>query len=109
MSNQTLFIQILYLFLSYVFTTILPAVDSLTTKYIQTGFENFLIWVEHNLVAGVFAFMFVYFAATVAFVPGFILSLGSGFVFGSAVGVGPGVVLATVAVFVGASLGAIVR
>lgn len=82
-------------------------IDSLTTKYISTGFQEFLTWIESNLVAGVFAFMGVYFIATVCFVPGSLLTLGSGFVFGSAVGVGNGVVLASVAVFVGASLGSI--
>jgi len=82
-------------------------VDSLTNKHIISGFQAFLQWIETNLVAGVFAFMGVYFVATVAFMPGSILTLGSGFVFGKAVGLGPGVALATVAVFVGASLGAI--
>jgi uncharacterized membrane protein YdjX (TVP38/TMEM64 family) len=84
-------------------------VDSLTTKNIQAGLQIFLEWIESNLVAGVFAFMGVYFVATVAFVPGSILTLGSGFVFGGAVGLGPGIALATIAVFVGASLGAIAR
>ena len=54
-----------------------------------------------------FAFIGVYFIATVCFVPGALLTLGSGFVFGSAVGVGFGVVLASLSVFVGAALGSI--
>ena len=83
-------------------------IDSLTNQHISTGFQELLTWIESNLVAGVFAFMGVYFIATVCFVPGSLLTLGSGFVFGSAVGVGFGVVLASVAVFVGASLGSIV-
>lgn len=83
-------------------------VDSVTNKYIITGFQNFLQWIESNLLAGVFAFVAVYFVATVLFVPGSILTLGSGFVFGKAVGLGPGVAMATAAVFIGASLGAIV-
>ena len=53
--------------------------------------------------------MGVYFIATVCFVPGSILTLGIGFVLGKAVGLGPGVALATATVFVGASAGAIVR
>lgn len=84
-------------------------IDSLTTKHITGGFESFLEWIDQNLVAGVFAFMGVYFVATVAFVPGSILTLGIGFVLGKAVGLGAGVALATIAVFVGASLGAIAR
>ena len=83
-------------------------IDSLTNKKISTGFQQFLTWIESNLVAGVFAFMGVYFIATVCFVPGSLLTLGSGFVFGSAVGVGYGVVLASLSVFVGATLGSIV-
>jgi len=83
-------------------------VDSVTNKYIISGFQTFLEWIEDNLVAGVFAFMGVYFVATVCFIPGSILTLGSGFIFGKAIGLGPGVALATLAVFVGASLGAIV-
>ena len=73
-------------------------IDSLTNQHISTGFQEFLTWIESNLVAGVFAFMGVYFIATVCFVPGSLLTLGSGFVFGSAVGVGYGVVLASLAV-----------
>lgn len=51
----------------------------------------------------------MYCVATVAFVPGAILTLGGGFVFGKALGLGPGIALASAAVFVGASLGAIAR
>jgi len=52
-------------------------------------------------------FICVYFVATILFIPGSILTLGAGFVFGSAFGLGPGVALASLSVFVGASLGAI--
>jgi hypothetical protein len=84
-------------------------IDSLTAKRITSGFQSFLTWMETNLIAGIFAFTFVYFAATVLFVPGSILTLGSGFVFGTLMGLGPGVALASGVVLVGASLGAIVR
>jgi uncharacterized membrane protein YdjX (TVP38/TMEM64 family) len=84
-------------------------VDSLTTKNVQTGLRVFLEWIQSNPVAGAFAFVGVYVAATVAFLPGSILTLGGGFVFGGAFGLGPGIVLATSAVFVGAGLGAIAR
>jgi hypothetical protein len=84
-------------------------IDSLTTKHIASGFQSFLTWMETHLIAGAFAFTFVYFAATVLFVPGSILTLGSGFVFGTLMGLGPGVALASAVVLVGASLGSIVR
>jgi uncharacterized membrane protein YdjX (TVP38/TMEM64 family) len=50
----------------------------------------------------------VYFVATIIFVPGALLTLGSGYVFSLAFGLGPGVALGTLVVFLGASAGAIV-
>jgi uncharacterized membrane protein YdjX (TVP38/TMEM64 family) len=49
----------------------------------------------------------VYFLATVLFIPASLLTLGAGFVFASAFGLGGGIALATLAVFIGACLGAI--
>ena len=46
--------------------------------------------------------------ATVLFIPGSILTLGAGFVFSMAFGLGAGVVLGTISVFFGASFGAII-
>lgn len=82
-------------------------VDSATNKHIASGFNAFLEWIETNPGWGALAFTGVYCVATVAFVPGAILTLGGGFVFGKALGLGPGIALASAAVFVGASLGAI--
>jgi len=82
-------------------------VDSLTTGYIRTGVQTFLEWIEENPVPGIFVFMVVYLLATVLFVPGSILTLGAGFVFANAFGLGFGVLLGTVSVFCGASAGAI--
>eukprot|EP00934_Nitzschia_sp_Nitz4_P000565 Nitzschia sp. Nitz4//scaffold11_size288233//244348//245244//NITZ4_000813-RA/size288233-processed-gene-0.185-mRNA-1//1//CDS//3329534191//565//frame0 len=69
--------------------------------------DTFLEWIEENPVEGLFAFIVVYFAATVLFVPGSILTLGAGFVFANAFGLGVGVLLGTLSVFVGASAGAV--
>ena len=80
-------------------------VDSTTNRYVAQGIQTFLRWFEENPVAGLFAFMGVYFLATVLFVPGSILTLGAGFVFANAFGLGWGVLLATVAVFCGAVAG----
>mmetsp|Transcript_739 Transcript_739/g.1098 ORF Transcript_739/g.1098 Transcript_739/m.1098 type:complete len:292 (-) Transcript_739:351-1226(-) len=82
-------------------------VDSLTNQYVKQLVEDFLAWIENNPVAGVFAFIGVYFLATVLFIPGSVLTLGSGFVFANAFGLGLGVYLASVSVFFGASTGAI--
>jgi len=82
-------------------------VDSATDNRAGATVSAFLEWIESNVIAGVFAFMGVYFVATVLFVPGSVLTLGGGFVFGKALGLGRGVALASSAVFIGASLGAI--
>ena len=67
-------------------------------------------------------YILVYFIATIALLPGSILTLGAGFIFGNAVNLGgsgnsggsgsdlvAGVALASCIVFIGASAGAIVR
>lgn len=81
-------------------------VDSFTTAYIRTGIQTFLEWIEANPVPGIFIFMVVYLIATVLFIPGSILTLGAGFVFANAFGLGVGVLLGTISVFLGASAGA---
>jgi len=83
-------------------------VDSQQNNYVKNGIVAFLEWIENNIVAGVFCFIGVYFLATILWVPGSILTLGAGFVFSSALdSLGWGLLLATGAVWVGASLGAI--
>jgi len=82
--------------------------DSLTNKNVKKGIDIFLQWIQDNPIPGVFAFMGVYFIATVLFIPGSILTLGSGFIFANVFGLGVGVLLASIAVFIGASAGAVV-
>lgn len=77
-------------------------------KNISRISREFLQWVEENPTIGVLAFIGVYVVATVLFIPGSVLTLGSGFIFAKVFGLGIGVLLATLAVFVGASLGAII-
>lgn len=83
-------------------------VDSLTAKNVISFIDGFLSWVEDNAVPGFFVFMIVYFFATILFVPGSVLTLGAGFVFANAFGLGWGIFLGTLSVFFGASGGAIV-
>ena len=59
-------------------------VDTQTNNYVRDVIFAFLEWIEQNVVAGVFAFMAVYFVATIFWVPGLILTLGAGFVFSAA-------------------------
>ena len=64
-------------------------VDSFTAGNVRTGIDDFLTWVEDNPIPNFFAFMVVSFVATILFVPGSILTLGSGFLFANAFGLGP--------------------
>jgi uncharacterized membrane protein YdjX (TVP38/TMEM64 family) len=110
-------------------------VDTATTGYVRDGVVTFLDWIEENPIPGFFLFVIgekwrrqadsdtipcilltlflfflhdaVYLVATVLFIPGSILTLGAGFVFSSAFGLGAGVALGTISVFIGASIGAI--
>ena len=69
--------------------------------------RSFLQWVEANPGGGVLVFMLVIFCTTLLFIPGVILTFGSGYVFTNAFGLGIGVLLGSTAVFVGVSAGAI--
>lgn len=91
--------------LTLVALVIFVIIDSTSNRYVAKGIQTFLEWFEKNPVAGLFAFMGVYFLATVLFIPGSILTLGAGFVFANAFGLGWGVLLATVSVFFGAVAG----
>mmetsp|Transcript_21637 Transcript_21637/g.43440 ORF Transcript_21637/g.43440 Transcript_21637/m.43440 type:complete len:326 (-) Transcript_21637:237-1214(-) len=78
----------------------------------ELGFVNdilmsFLRWVADHPIEGVFAFAAVYAVATILFIPGSILTLGAGFIFGRALGLALGIVLGSTSVFIGATTGAI--
>jgi uncharacterized membrane protein YdjX (TVP38/TMEM64 family) len=64
----------------------------------QIWLRNALEWIDNLGTTGIYAFIAIYIIATVAFLPGSILTLGAGVVFG--------VVLGSVYVFVGATIGA---
>ena len=82
-------------------------VDSIFLGISQPIIISFLKWVKHNPWPGVFAFAAVYCLCTILLIPGTILTLGAGYVFGEAFGLGVGMALATLSVFLGASSGAI--
>jgi uncharacterized membrane protein YdjX (TVP38/TMEM64 family) len=60
--------------------------------------KTVLVWIDALGTLGVIAFILIYVVATVAFIPGSVLTLGAGVVFG--------VVAGSIYVFIGASLGA---
>lgn len=69
--------------------------------------ETYLEWVENNPVLGAVSYILVYIAITVLFVPGSIFSVGCGYVFSQAYDPIIGVLLGSVIVFIGASIGSI--
>ncbi|CEM08577.1 unnamed protein product [Vitrella brassicaformis CCMP3155] len=81
-------------------------IDSLTSKHMVNAVRSFLERVEDNPGPGWAVFVVVYMVATVGFLPGSILTLGAGFTFVSALGIGVGLPLAISAVFIGAFMGA---
>jgi uncharacterized membrane protein YdjX (TVP38/TMEM64 family) len=82
--------------------------DSLTSKHIPSVIGKLQDWIAENPEWGVFANALVYAIATVAFVPGSLLTVASGFAFASATNSpGLGTLLGSISVFVGASVGSI--
>ena len=83
--------------------------DCRTDKACASVFlEEFIDWVGENPAAGAVLLAGVYVVAAVCFVPGSILTLGAGAAFSSALGLGWGVVVGTIAVWVGAAVGGLV-
>eukprot|EP00903_Cladosiphon_okamuranus_P008274 g7963.t1 len=75
--------------------------------FVDDILKSFLEWVEENPGLGAVAFAAVYIFTTVAFIPGSLLTLGAGLVFGRALGTGLGVLVGSLAVLVGAIVGCI--
>lgn len=97
---------IIFLFLAAV--VIFVIVDSLTNKYISSVLYSLYHWVDSYPLPGAFVLTIVVFVATLAFIPGALLTIGCGAVFGMTLGLGEGVAVGSVVVFVGASLGSVV-
>lgn len=95
------FVAIAFLSINAVMANPAFAQDSVTIPSFnpQDLLRSSLQWVESLGYIGGLAFMLIYIVATVAFIPGSILTLGAGAIFG--------VVLGSLYVFVGATLGAI--
>lgn len=68
--------------------------------YVADILKSFLEWVEENPGLGAVAFAGVYIFTTVSFIPGSLLTLGAGLVFGRALGTGLGVLVGSIAVLV---------
>lgn len=90
-------------------TVAIVILDAGTTKYVETFFSNFTDWLSTHVVSGILALIVLYIVATVLFVPGSILTIGTGFAFHRAFSesIVLAVLLSSTAVFIGASLGSI--
>jgi uncharacterized membrane protein YdjX (TVP38/TMEM64 family) len=94
--------------LSLALLVIFVVVDSLTERHVEQASESFFQWVEQHPFSGVLAVVLVYALATICFVPGSILTIGTGFAFRSAFeSFGKGLALASTSVFLGATIGSI--
>ena len=87
---------------------ILLIVDSQTTKIIPDLVSSFLVWLTDNPVPGSFLMAGCYVIATVLFVPGSALTLGTGFALSNSFGLTTGLLISTLVVFIGASVGSII-
>ena len=83
-------------------------VDAMTGKRLETASSRFVEWVALHPLMGILAVILVYITATICFVPGSALAIGTGYAFGRAFeSTVMAVVLSTTAVFIGASLGSL--
>lgn len=100
--SQFMFLMLMIFALTFIFTTE-PALGQESAPKVsgfnpQIWLKDALLWIDSLGTGGALAFIFLYIMATVAFLPGSILTLGAGVVFG--------VVMGSVYVFIGATIGA---
>ena len=85
---------------------VLVVIDSRTSHHVQNTLEILLQWMGSHRIAGILVFIGLYAVSTVLLVPGSVLTLGFAFICVNAFGLAWGMVVATVTIFLGASLGA---
>lgn len=75
---------------------------------LERALSDFTKWIKDNIVLGAFLSALLYALATVLFAPGSILTLGVGAAFVGSLGVELGMLVGVLAVWIGASVGAVV-
>ncbi len=85
----------------WIFLTIIPFLILAAWKWnLKDYLQQFVVWVQDKGTGGLVAYALVYIAACVLFIPGSILTLGAGFIFG----VVKGTALVSVSAATGATL-----
>lgn len=98
----------IFLCTTVVLVIFLVIVDFSTYHFIGHFFNFVLSWIEDNPIPGFLLSIVIYFISTILFIPVAILALGSAFVFSKDFGLVMGVLLTTIAVYIGASTGAMI-
>lgn len=96
-------------------TVVLVIIDAKTTRYLEQFYTSLMDWLSSHLFLGIIVIILLYIVATVLFIPGSILTIGTGYAFHQALqqqqysnAVILAVLCSSVAVFVGATLGSII-
>ena len=96
-------------------TIVLIFIDAQTTRYLETLYTSLVDWLSSHVLFGIFVIILIYILATILFIPGSILTIGTGYAFHQAMQqqqYSNAVILAvlgsSVAVFVGATSGSII-
>mmetsp|Transcript_27642 Transcript_27642/g.36266 ORF Transcript_27642/g.36266 Transcript_27642/m.36266 type:complete len:336 (+) Transcript_27642:153-1160(+) len=99
-----------FFFLILTASAIFVTVDFSFTQmnFIRKGLNLLLIEMEKDPYGGFILFTITYIISTVLFVPGSILTLGAGYVFSRSLGLIAGVLVASLAVQAGATIGALI-
>jgi len=71
-------------------------IDSIRHQRIENAVVQILEWVKNDPITGILAVILVYTIGTIIFVPGSVLTIGSGYAFSRAFGLGKGVALSSV-------------
>jgi len=98
------------IFLAFFFWVIIlfAAIDSLKNQHLRLFFESTFSWIEDNPIPGFFLSLMISFVCAILFIPVSIITLGSSFVFAKEFGFVLGIVLTTLAIYTGATSGAVV-
>jgi uncharacterized membrane protein YdjX (TVP38/TMEM64 family) len=92
----------------------LAIIDAKTTKYLETFYMTLIDWLSSHLLLGIFVVIIIYIIATILFIPGSILTIGTGYAFHQALqhttsnATFLAVLCSSVSVFIGATLGSII-